>query len=32
MNIRTNEEVRPYNEEIARKYFRDILLGIEYRK
>ncbi|KAJ3026405.1 UNVERIFIED_CONTAM: Calcium/calmodulin-dependent protein kinase kinase 1, partial [Siphonaria sp. JEL0065] len=30
MHIKINERVRPFSEEIARFYFRDLLLGIEY--
>ncbi|KAI8831337.1 hypothetical protein BJ741DRAFT_322042 [Chytriomyces cf. hyalinus JEL632] len=32
MNIKVNEPDRPYSEELARHYFRDLLLGIEYRE
>ncbi|KAJ3236877.1 hypothetical protein HDU81_010242 [Chytriomyces hyalinus] len=32
MNIKVNEPDRPYSEELARHYFRDLLLGIEYRQ
>ncbi|KAI8851477.1 kinase-like domain-containing protein [Chytridium lagenaria] len=30
MNLKTNETVRPFDENLARKYFRDMILGIEY--
>ncbi|KAI8611179.1 kinase-like domain-containing protein [Chytriomyces sp. MP71] len=30
MTIKVNEPRRPYSEELARRYFRDLLLGIEY--
>ncbi|KAJ3220100.1 hypothetical protein HDU67_006856 [Dinochytrium kinnereticum] len=30
MNIRSDEVVRPFEESLARKYFRDMILGIEY--
>jgi len=30
MDIRVNERVEPFSEEKARKYFRDIVLGLEY--
>jgi len=30
MNIKVNERVEPFTEERARKYFRDIVLGLEY--
>jgi len=30
MNIKVNEKVEPFTEERARKYFKDIVLGLEY--
>jgi len=30
MDIQVNKRVEPYTEEKARKYFRDIVLGLEY--
>ncbi|KAJ3105310.1 Calcium/calmodulin-dependent protein kinase kinase 1 [Phlyctochytrium planicorne] len=30
MSLKSNEPVRPFDENLARKYFRDMVLGIEY--
>lgn len=32
MNISIGQVVEPFSEEVARGYFRDIVLGLEYRK
>lgn len=32
MQLAFGEAVRPFSEDLARKYFRDIVLGLEYRE
>jgi len=32
MDIQVNKRTEPYGEDKARKYFRDIVLGLEYCK
>jgi len=32
MDIQVNKKAEPFTEEKARKYFRDIVLGLEYCK
>jgi hypothetical protein len=31
MHVRLNELVRPFAEDLARTFFRDIVLGLEFR-